>query len=96
MPELFAALFFIQNGFFAAIGIVALYWYLWKKIAQNNSRPNAAEPPRTEAVDPRDLELETELRSLREMAEMLALEQQRMRKEEALMDKAREGGGDGP
>ena len=103
MEELCATLFIIQNGFLALIGIIALYRYLWVKIAQSDSRPSAPEPRRVEQEESRELELEAELRSLREMAEMLALEQQRMRKEAALVDraiesgnKAMESGDDGP
>ncbi len=91
MAELLAFLFFAQNGFFALIGVIALYRYLWTKIAQSGSVRKTAEPMRREAEEPRELELETELRSLREMADMLALEQQRMRKEAALIDKVRKG-----
>lgn len=91
MAELLAFLFFVQNGFFALIGIIALYRYLWSKIAQSDSGRNMPEPMRRDAGEPRELELETELRSLREMADMLALEQQRMQKEAALIDKVRKG-----
>ena len=91
MPELLAFLFFVQSAFFASVGIVAIYRYLWSKIAQTGSNYKAAEPPQKEAEVTRDLELEAELRSLREMAEMLALEQQRMRKEAALVEKVRKG-----
>ncbi|MDE0022731.1 MAG: hypothetical protein OXT69_15280 [Candidatus Poribacteria bacterium] len=89
MPELLAFLFFVLSAFFASVGIVAIYRYLWNKIAQTGSNYNAPEPPQKEAEVTRDLELEAELRSLREMAEMLALEQQRMRKEAALVEKVR-------
>ena len=103
MGELCAVLFLAQNAFFAVIGIIALYRYLWTKIAQSDSRPTSPEPRRVEQEESRELELEAELRSLREMAEMLAMEQQRMRKEAALIDKsiesshkAMESGDDGP
>ena len=58
--------------FFAALGIIALYRLIWSKIAVKKT----AEPIHMSRFedDPRQLEMEAELRSLREMANMLSTE----------------------
>ena len=67
MAEFFTFLFFLQNGFFALIGIGATYRFLWR--LANRRREEASRL--TEESAARRSELEAELQALREMAKSL-------------------------